>query len=163
MEIRPFSSVRILYGERLGRPDRGFTLLELLITLALVSIVAAIGIPVYTKFIQKARESSAVTYISKARKAQSVFRTGAQDNYSGDFEELETTGIIPPGAGSPSRVVQDYSFDLTAGMNASGEPYWNMTAAPTSAYKPSRWFYVDDTGVIRFEVDTAASAASPPL
>lgn len=163
MEIRPFPSAGNLYGERPGRPDRGFTLLELLITLALISIVAAIGIPAYTKFIQKARESSAITYLSKARKAQSVFRMGAQDTYSGDFEELETTGIISPGAGSPSRVVQDYRFDLTAGMNASGEPYWSMTAAPMSAYKPSRWFYLDDTGVIRFEVDTAASGASPPI
>lgn len=146
-----------------GRSRGGFTLLEVLITLAIISIVAAIGIPAYTKFIQRARESAAITYLSKARKAQNVFLLENQQGYTGDFELLETTGIIQPGSGNPSRVVQDYRFDLTAGINASGEPVWNMTSSPTSGYKPSKWFYTDDTGVIRFEVDAPATSSSPPL
>lgn len=42
-----------------GAAKRGFTLVELLITMAIVSIVAMIAIPAYTQYVAKARRADA--------------------------------------------------------------------------------------------------------
>jgi type IV pilus assembly protein PilE len=38
-----------------NRPDRGFTLIEVMITVAIVAILSAIALPAYTAYIQRAR------------------------------------------------------------------------------------------------------------
>lgn len=44
---------------------------------------------------------------------------------------------------------------------AAGKPFWNMTANPVNGSTSVRWFYVDETSVIRFETGAAADASSP--
>lgn len=80
---------------RRSRP--GFTLLELLIGVALVGILAAVAIPTYMRFLQGAREVSAIHQLQEIHKAQLKWRllTGAE-GFTGDFAELERTGALPP-------------------------------------------------------------------
>lgn len=152
---------------RAGRPaasgSRGYTLLEILVTVFIIAIVAAIAIPIYTKFIQKARETAVIAYLSKIKKAQVIHQLeDPVGNYSGDFDALEATGALPPSTGSASRIEHDYRIDLAAGADAFG-PFWNATAEPLSGSTSVRWFYTDKTGVIRAEVGATAGPASPPI
>lgn len=143
----------------------GFTVLELLFVMFIVAILAVFAIPAYVGFIQKARETAVVSYLSKIKKAEEVHKLGLNSGglYSNSFDILEDTGIVPPATGISSRVEHEYTFDLTAGVDGSSLPYWRATAAPLSSDASAKWFYIDDQGPVRYETGAAATASSPVL
>jgi len=150
-------------GLSAARGNGGYTIIEILITVAVIAIVAAIAFPVYTKFIQRARETAVISYLSSIKRAETIYMAeNLLGLYSGDFEDLETTGALPAGSGNATRVMHDYRFDLVSGVSG-GVPYWRVNAAPVDSSATARWFYVDETGIIRFETGLAAGAGSPPL
>ncbi len=154
--IRPISS-----GDALSRA-RGFTVIELLFVLGILGILAIIAIPAYTSFIQKARETAVITMLSKIKKAEEVHRLGDPSGlYSGDFQDLVATGILSPAAGTATRDEHDYRFTLASGV-AGGIPYWTVNANPLDGSASVRWFFVDETGVTRYETGAPATSASPP-
>lgn len=71
-----------------GRAESGFTLLELMITVAIVGILAGIALPSYTSYIQRSRIISATTGLSD-------FRT-KMEQYFQDRRSYETA----PGSGT---------------------------------------------------------------
>lgn len=157
------TTIRRSFKRRRG--EDGFTLVELLIVVAIVAILASIAIPMYSGFIQKARETAAIGYLKNLHKSQDLYRfDSALSVYSGDFEELESMGGVPPGNGGASRIDQDYRFDLSAGpVGPGGQPSWQATATPLKQQATARFFYVDETGVIRYETGAAAGPGSAPI
>jgi type IV pilus assembly protein PilA len=59
------------------RRRRGFTLIELLITVAMIGVLAAIGIVGYRKYVHSAQSSEAKSMIAMIR--------GAEETFKGDF------------------------------------------------------------------------------
>lgn len=49
-----------------SRPQRGFTLIELMITVAIVAILAAIAYPAYTKYVQRGYRSDGIAMLNDA-------------------------------------------------------------------------------------------------
>jgi type IV pilus assembly protein PilA len=149
---------------RLSDEEAGYTLLELLVALFIIAILAAIAVPQYRNFINKARETSAISFMTHIYKSEELYTIkypGA--GYSADFDDLEATGAIPPSTGGASRVEQDYRFDLVAGVDGTGVPIWTVNATPVSPVSSSRWFYMDQTGVMRYAIGVPANALSPPI
>ena len=139
----------------------GFTLVELLIVIAIIAILAAIAVPLYYKFINKAKQASAISYINSIVKAEQIF-LDINNRYSDNFSELETTQVIPSGTGNP-RAYGDYTFTLVIGVDGGGAPFWNVSAVPTNGDTTMKWYYSDVTGVIRYEVGAVPSGSSPPI
>ena len=73
----------------------GFSLLELLITLAIVAILASITVPSYTGLVAKTRRSDAVIALVDVQLAQERWRA-SHSAYATDLADL---GV--PGGGSP--------------------------------------------------------------
>lgn len=142
---------------------RAFTVVELLFVMGILGILAVIVIPAYTSFIQKARETAVITVLSKIRKAEEVHRLGDPSGlYAGGFQDLVATGILSPAAGTATRDEHDYRFTLASGV-AGGIPYWTVNANPLDGSTSVRWFFVDETGVVRYETGAPATSASPPV
>ncbi|MBI2116175.1 MAG: prepilin-type N-terminal cleavage/methylation domain-containing protein, partial [candidate division NC10 bacterium] len=79
-----------------GQCRGGFTLIELLIAVAVIGLLAAIAIPSYLNFVQRAREVAVIQYLREVHKGQQEWRLESDSaGYSGDFDELEETGFIP--------------------------------------------------------------------
>lgn len=146
-----------------GRREAGFTLVELLVVVAIVGVLVAVAVPSYISFIQRARETAVQAYMGKVRKAQEVYRfSDPAGGFSASFDDLETTGFVEPDTGAASRVMNDYRVDLASGVS-SGEPFWNILATPISSNPKAKYLYIDQTGIMRYAVGAPAGPGSPIL
>jgi len=166
------------FQSRLGRGAiSGFTLLDLLIVVGIIAVLTAMAIPRYVDFVQRARETAVIAFLRELILAEEAYRIeNGVEAYVGDFEELEKTGYIPDTQNvkapkqqgkkkgikpTSSRIQHAYQFDLTASQ--SGPYTWNVSASPTNKSRSVRWFYTDQTGVIRYAVGTKPGPDSPPI
>src|SRR5712672_3098715 len=90
--------------------DRGFSLLELLIVVAIILIIATIAIPSLLRSRQAAQESSAVAQIRTINTAEVTYLSSNGGNY-GSVPQLITAGLLDSRFSSS---VSGYTFSVTA-------------------------------------------------
>lgn len=124
------------------KKNTGFSLIELLIALAIVAILAAIAIPSYNSQIQKTRRSDAITSLTRAASMQERFYM-RNNSYTGVVADLG-------GAQSPEGYYT-LAVDITACPN--GQPdgsCFTLTANPAGPQVSDTHcavFTLSDTGL----------------
>lgn len=139
-----------------SQTQRGFSLIELLIVVAVICIVAALAIPNFLNSRQAAHNASAFSSLRLIHSAQIAYRS--RFNRYGDLTELKNAGTLTdPLITGGQR--SNYSFVINAAT--LGADYYEVSATPSVA--PWRYYYIDASGVIRSENGRAADASSPPI
>jgi type IV pilus assembly protein PilE len=139
-------------------PETGSSLPELLIIVAIIGIIAAIGVPRLTAAKHRAHAASAVASLRSIATSQIVYNQ-TRGGYA-DFAALSESGLMP-NADLISGIKSGYTFALS--VNSSPEPGYTATAEPIDPSYGMPSYFVDETGVIRFEVSGTATAASAPV
>src|ERR1039457_1185296 len=78
-----------------NRPVAGFSLIELLIVVAVILVIAAIAIPNFIKSKMRANESSAVQSLRNISTAEIVYSTTYGIGFSSSLLHLSGTTAIP--------------------------------------------------------------------
>ena len=132
------------------KSNRGFSLLELLIVVAIILIIATIAIPSLLRSRQAAQESSAVAQIRTINTAEVTYLSSAGGNY-GSIPELITAGLLDSRF---SGSVSGYNFLVTA----SGTEY-TASATPTSTNAGRYGYYSTPDAVVRYQTATSTTCA----
>src|SRR6266581_4664595 len=132
--------------------NRGFSLLELLIVVAIILIIATIAIPSLLRSRQSAQESSAVAQLRTINTAEVTYLSSNQGSY-GAIGPLITQGLLD---NRFSGSVSGYNFTITA----SGSNY-TVNADPTSANAGRFGYYSAPDAVIRYATYQAAGSCTP--
>lgn len=140
----------------------GMAIAKRIIVLAIILLLGSAGSIAYMKFINKARESTAVSYLEMIRRAQGIYKSNNEmEIFSSDFNHLEITGFIPRSSGDTSRVYEGYRFTLSTGKSDTS---WFVNAEPVDGDKSLKWFYINsNSDGIYYETGAPASASSPTL
>jgi prepilin-type N-terminal cleavage/methylation domain-containing protein len=143
---------------------RGFTLIELMIVIAIIAIIAAIAIPNLIEARKGSNEAAAIGALRTISTAQSLYREGDKDgngvfDYASSLAQLASAGgLIDSVLGGG--VKQGYLFTMTS----SSRFEWSARANPASHRKSGdRSFFVDESGVIRFSTTTTASVGDSAI
>jgi len=132
------------------RRQHGFSLVELLIVVAVIGVVSAIAVPNLIASRRVANESAAVANLRLITGAEHTFYLTAGNGRYGSAAELRDAKLIDAslsGAGANATGGQKNGFLYTITPGAAST--YTATAAAQSG-RADRSFFVDETGVIRY-------------
>jgi type IV pilus assembly protein PilA len=153
-----------------ARKPRGFSLLEMLIVVAIILVIAALAVPNLLRSKMSANEASAVSSLRTLNSACVSYSA----TWAGFPLALSYLGPGTPATATAADLVDSV---LAAGTKAgytmtyvSGPPVGGQVRTYTLSASPSvvgqtgsRYFFTDQTGVIRQNMGAAATSSSTPL
>ena len=131
--------------------QQGFTLIELMIVIAIIGILAAVALPAYQDYTVRAKVSELVLAASNAKTAISEFAqsegtltssgAGLSIPNDGDYVSsgsVSTGGLITvTGTSSDLGSGSDVSIQLSPVLNASGVVSWVCKSSSSAKYLPA--------------------------
>lgn len=157
------------------RNAKGFSLIELLIVVAIILIIAAIAIPNLMRSKIAANQASAVGSLRTINTAEVTYASTYNQGYSQTLAQLGpvTSGSNPTSSqadlidsvlagGSKS----GYTFTYTAGSSGTTNqiPTYTVTGNPQiPGTTGQNYYFTDQTNVIRFNTASTATATDSPI
>ncbi len=170
------------------RHSTGFSLIELLLVVAIILIIVAIAIPNFMRSRMAANESAAVTYLRGINSASVTYSTTYGNGFPPSLIALGPPAAPPATCDNAELIDGVLAGGVKAGYNFSYNPLAPRAAAPLGCAAPGgegfisqadpvsvgasgqRSFCVDHSGIIRFDGTGAAfglgavcPAAATPL
>jgi type IV pilus assembly protein PilA len=154
--------------------QNGFSLIELLIVVAIILIIASISIPNLLRSKMAADEASAIGSLRALNIACVTYST-SYSGYPSSLSALGGEGTSASPTSTSAELIDNvlqtglksgYEFSLLPGSadSAGNIDTYAITAAPiTPGVTGLRYFYTDQTDVIRASSSTVATSASTPL
>ena len=105
----------------------GFTLLEILIAISIISLLASIGYPSYQQYIVTANRAAAQQFLLEAASVQQQYllaRNG--DGYASQDALIGPGGLLSP----PSSISTFYTITNVTNSLATDPPTFTVTATP---------------------------------
>jgi prepilin-type N-terminal cleavage/methylation domain-containing protein len=139
--------------------EKGFSLIELMIVVAVIGILAVIAVPNLLKSKAAADEASAIASVRNLMTAEVAYFATTGNRKFGSLDKLMSAKVVDDVLGSGSK--DGYTFAVPTGDGASDN--FTITAVPITVGKTGfRGFFGDATGVIRYTADGSTPSASSP-
>lgn len=123
---------------------KGFTLVELMIVVAIMGVLAAIAVPLYTGYVEDARQSEAKSNLQVIRTLEEQHLADEGVYVAGSYTESLTTlqtaleGFQP---GAATGLGYDYVVTVTAPPNPT------FLAKATQKSNTAKWFSITEANV----------------
>ena len=117
--ISPYSAAAPVRA--LAAAQSGFTLIELMITVTIVGILAAVAYPAYTQYVMRSNRAAAASFVLGLASKQEQYNLDARQ-YASSVSTLGFTTL-------PNTLAANYTVDVAAD-NTVAPPTYTITATP---------------------------------
>jgi type IV pilus assembly protein PilA len=168
--MRPLVTSKL--PKHLRPSNKGFSLIELLVVVAVILVIAAIAVPNYLRSKLRANEASCVQSLRNISTAEIIYSTTYGIEFSVLLTQLSGNGINADqnnaglidsvlASGTKSGYIFAYTPLLTDPQGHTTT--YSLTADPQSTSSGQRHFYADQTSVIRSNSAVPAGPSDLPI
>lgn len=144
--------------------ENGFSMIELLIVVAIITLIAAIAIPNLRTARQSANKASAIQSLRTITTAEHLYKSKFQQY--GTLADIAPEGTLDASLASGSKSSYTFVINVTTdptNPDPAAFVHFAIKATPFEDPTVLPHFYVDETAVIRYVDGAPADATSPPI
>ena len=155
--------------QRNRRTERGFSLIELMIVIAIIGILIAVGVTGWKAAVKSANEAAATQSLRTIQSDQMLYYNAHQRSSFGTFDEMLKEGLLNSKFAGTTPLVEGYIFTMRiVPKSTTTQPGYAVNADPQITEGVSatgkNHFYVDsDANTIHVNSTQPATVSDPPI
>src|SRR4051812_31540743 len=148
--------------------ERGFSLIELMIVIAIIGILIGVGVPAWKMVVRKGNETAAIQTLDNIRKIQADYAIGHRGAY-GTFTDLIKENSLDERFAGDTPVVSGFVFTMKVTPKTTAQPAgYTVNADPQvgegiNATGRRHFYYDPSLSTVRENPDQPASPSDPPV
>ena len=149
--------------------ERGFSLIELMIVIAIIGILIAVGVTGWKAAVKAANEAAAIKSLRTIAEQQMLYYNSHQRSSFGTFDEMLKERLLDDRYAGGTPVVEGYVFTMrVVPKSTTTQPGFAVNADPqvtegVGATGKNHFYLDSDSNTIHVNSTQPATATDPPI